>query len=179
VRSEYEFVVIWLLTCCEATRRITYCVHLSGSSSRVLEGLFTFVVTRPNSTILKNKTVQSTSVDLSPCLNKSESVGLRKCPYYHSLILRKRCHNDTITNISQSLPDITVGKNYTSTACQHTKNYVTVTLCIAFYSKVSCCAYVYVYESCCYWWMPCHTVNTCTASLPCGLSCACADYRAV
>jgi len=39
--------------------------------------------------------------------NKSESVGLRTCPYYHYL-------NVTITNIYQSLPHIMAGTQLAS-----------------------------------------------------------------
>jgi len=47
---------------------------------------------------------------LSRYLNKIESVGLRKCPYYRYLIEKVTSTDVRITNILQSLPPQNGGK---------------------------------------------------------------------
>ena len=66
--------------------------------------------------------------DLSHYLKKTESVGLRKCLYYHYILLRNWRHIVTITNISQSLLHIMAWRK-TAGIDMVWRNYVTVILC--------------------------------------------------
>jgi len=52
--------------------------------------------------------VQLSGEDLSRYSNEIESVGLRKCPYYHYL---NQESDVTITNIYQSLPHVMAGNS--------------------------------------------------------------------
>ena len=68
--------------------------------------------------------------DLSCYSNETESVSLRKCPYYHRLTDKayflKHCHGDK--QFSEFLPTRWRQK---STGIDLEQNYVTVTLCIS------------------------------------------------
>jgi len=72
--------------------------------------------------------VKLSGEDFCRYVNKIESAGFRKCPYYHYLLRRKWCHNNK--HFSDLAPHH-VRKNSWHRYSMR-RNYFTVTLCILY-----------------------------------------------